>query len=129
MEKLFLDEFYEFLKSYADFYKDFLMLESEKYQSVCKNDFSSLDAFIKKEQIFLLKSKNLEKDKDAYLGRFGAEKLPEIIAGIGQQDYKNKFLLLHKELSKILLDLKEANRVCNFLIGLQLQKIEHHVDN
>lgn len=124
-----LEKFYVFLEDYMEFYNEFLTLELDKYQIISKNKFHKLDDIIVKEQVFLLKSRGLEKKKDYYLENFGSKNLTlkELINGMVQQEYKDKYHKLHEQLSKILYDLKEANRLCNYLIELNLHKIENHI--
>ncbi|MFA0815019.1 MAG: flagellar export chaperone FlgN [Anaerofustis sp.] len=124
-----LDDFYLFLEDYADFYSDFLILESEKYQAVSMNQFLRLDDFMKQEQVFLLKSKSFEQKRDVYLQQMSNSKLTlnELIDTIPNEEYQTKYRDIHRKLSGILQDLKEANRVCNFLIELHLHKIENRI--
>ncbi len=128
-DTILLDDFYLFLHEYTDFYSDFLMLESEKYQIVSRNQFRRLDEFIKQEQVFLLKSKSYEQKRESYLTQFGNKTLTfgELVETISDETYQNKYRDLHQQLSDILRDLKEANRVCNFLIELHLRKIDNRI--
>ena len=121
-----LNEFYLFLERYENFYKEFLLLESEKYEIITRNEYRSLDVFIKEEQVYLLKSKGFELQRDGYMKNLGNSDLTlrELIEVISEAEIKNKFLELYKSLSDVLSKLKEANRLCNFLIELRLHKVE-----
>ncbi len=129
MQKEFLTEFYAFLEKYEQFYSDFLMLESEKYVVISKNEYKSLDAFIKKEQVYLLKSKGFELERDNYMKKFGSRNLTlkQCIDRMQDSADRDRFAGLHKRLSDILSDLKEANRLSNYLIGLHLHMLDSNI--
>ncbi len=125
IEQALANEILEFLQRYVTFYKEFLQLESDKYNDLTVNNVSSLDNRVKTEEVFMLKSKGLELERDRLVERTGIKvaTFRELIPLFGQP-MQNQIQELHSELSGILLDLKEMNLRCNHLTELRLHRVE-----
>lgn len=125
IEQSLAEELFQFLQRYLVFYKEFLQLETDKYNDLAINNVSSLDNRVKTEEVFMLKSKGLELERDKLVARTGKTDTTfrELIPLFGQplqEQVKN----IYNELSKVLLDLKEMNLRCNYLTELRLHRVE-----
>lgn len=125
MNEIQAKTFYELMKQYLVFYKEFLEFEKIKLEDVTNNRIDLIDEHVKKEEVFLLRSKGFEVKREAFLKELGFENLTmsEIIEKT-PQDFKEKVSSLFSELSEVLLDLKEINSRCNSMIELRLHRIE-----
>lgn len=125
MEGTKAQELYEMMKQHLAFYKEFLGLEKAKMEDISKNNVASLDNYVKKEEAYLLKARGFETKRNKFLNEIGLENttMKEVIKTA--PDEKKELLEdAYNELSNILLDLKEVNKRCNFMIQIRLQRIE-----
>ena len=121
--------FYELMQQYLVFYKEFLEFEKTKLEDVTNNRIDLIDNHVKKEEVFLLRSKGFEVKRESFLKELGLDDLTmsEIIEKTPEGS-KEKLSLIFSELSEVLLDLKEINSRCNSMIELRLHRIEKTIN-
>lgn len=121
----FADELYNFFQRCLSFYKEFLQLETEKFNDMSENNLATLDQHVKQEEAFMLKSRGLELERTRLISR---TEIPDgtfrDILPLLESPMREKMEELHQELSKVLLDLKETNTRCNFMTELRLHRVE-----
>ncbi len=119
------DEIFRFFQRYLTFYKEFLQLETEKYNDIAVNRVSALDGHVKAEEALMLKSRGLELERDRLVAK--TEK-PEAtfreLIPLFEHPLQEQVKQIYDELSKVLLDLKEINLRCNYLTELRLHRIQ-----
>ncbi|HEX3037474.1 MAG TPA: flagellar export chaperone FlgN [Oscillospiraceae bacterium] len=125
INKKLSDELVLFLERYLVFYKDFLQMETEKYEDISQNKLAKLNQYVKDEQVFMLKSKGLEIERDKLVAQTGNSKttfreLIPLFDGTVQAHLQE----IYDELSNVLLDLKETNTRCNYITKLRLHGVE-----
>lgn len=118
-------ELLHFFKRYLAFYNDFYDIESQKYKDISSNIVKSLPLHVKKEEVYFLKSKGLELERDRLLEKAGCsqitfQQLIPLIDAEVQEDLKK----VYEELSQVLLNLKDINLRCNKLTQLRLHRVE-----
>lgn len=125
IEQTLADELLHFLQRYLAFYKEFLQLETDKYNDLSINNVSALDERVKAEEVFMLKSKGMELERDKLVACTGKPeaKFRELIP-LFDEPLQKQIKDIYDELSKVLLDLKEMNIRCNYLTELRLHRIE-----
>jgi hypothetical protein len=125
INKTLSNELVLFLERYLAFYKDFLQLETDKYEDISHNRLSRLDQHVKDEQAYMLKSKGLEIERDKLVEKTGISKATfrELIPE-SDESVQNHLQEIYDELSNVLLDLKEVNTRCNYITELKLHSVE-----
>ena len=125
INKTLSDEMLPFFQQYLAFYKDFLQLETDKYNDMARNILSSLNEHVKEEQAYMLKSKGLELERDKLMAQMDSPKATfcELIP-MFDLSVQVQIKEIYDELSQVLLDLKETNLRCNQLTELRLHRIE-----
>lgn len=119
------DELLCFFQRYLSFYKEFLQLETEKYNDMAVNNISSLDQHVKNEEVFMMKSRGLELERDKLVARTGKpEATFHDLISLFEHPFQEQINQIYNELSKVLLDLKEMNLRCNYLTELRLHRIQ-----
>lgn len=123
------NELSTFLSRYLAFYKDFLDIEQQKFESISHNDIEKLNALVTKEQAFMLQSRGMEVERDKILVKIGVADvaLKEIIPSL-HVDFISRVQTLYDELSDILLDLKDVNSRSNSLTELRLHRIDTEIN-
>ena len=101
------DEFIRFFQNYLSFYKEFFQLETEKYDDISKNRVSRIDAHVKKEEAFMLKSRGLELERDRLVAKTEHPKATfrELIP-LFEPPQRGQIQKIYNELSKVLLYFK-----------------------
>lgn len=114
-----------FLERYLAFYKDFLQMETNKLEDISQNRLSQLDQHVKDEQVFMLKSKGLEIERDKLVAQTGSPKstFRELIPQF-DESVRTHLQEIYDELSDVLLDLKEVNTRCNYITEIKLHSVE-----
>ena len=117
--------FYNLMQQYLVFYKEFLDFETKKLDDVANNRIDIMDEHVKKEEVFLLKSRGLEVKREEFLKNAGLESMSmsEVIK-TSPEELKGQLSDDFSELSDIVMDLKEINSRCNSMIELRLHRIE-----
>lgn len=117
--------FYNLMQQYLVFYKEFLDFETKKLDDVANNRIDIMDEHVKKEEVFLLKSRGFEAKREEFLKNAGFENMSmsEVI-NTSPEESRGQLSDVFSELSDILLDLKEINSRCNSMIELRLHRIE-----
>jgi len=117
--------FYDLMQQYVVFYKEFFEFETKKLEDVANNRIDLMDEHVKKEEVFLLKSRGFEVKREAFLKDAGLENMSmsEVIK-TSPEEAEGKLEGVFSELSNLLLDLKEINLRCNSMIELRLHRIE-----
>lgn len=117
--------FYDLMQQYLVFYKEFLDFETKKLDDVANNRIDIMDEHVKKEEVFLLKSRGLEVKREEFLKNAGLESMSmsEVIK-TSPEELKGQLSDDFSELSDIVMDLKEINSRCNSMIELRLHRIE-----
>ncbi len=125
MDQSLADELFRFFQRYLSFYKEFLQLETEKYDDMAVNNLALLDQHVKKEEVFMLKSRGLELERDKLVTRTGKpEATFQELIPLFEQPLQEQIRQIYNELSKVLSDLKEMNLRCNYLTELRLHRIQ-----
>lgn len=119
------EELYCFFQGCFAFYQDFLALETEKYSDITVNRYDTLDQYVKKEEVFMLKAKGLEQERSRLLS---LTERPDAtfrdLLPLVEPPVQEPMEQLYRELSALLLKLKETNLRCNYLIELRLHRIK-----
>ncbi len=125
INKTLSDKMLPFFQKYLAFYKDFLQLETDKYNDMANNIVSTLDKRVKTEQAYMLKSKGLEIERDKLVAQTGSPKSTfRQLIPMFDPSMQDQIREIYEELSQVLLYLKEINLRCNQLTELKLHKIE-----
>lgn len=130
MDVSLANELLEFFKKYLSFYKDFLQLETDKYNDLETKQLNSLQKNIKQEEVFMLRSRGFEKDRETLLSKTELPKATfrELIPLFPLTE-REQIETIYQELSQVLLDLKEMNRRCNALTQLSLHHVQQELDH
>lgn len=126
IDKELAEKLLKFLRKYLDFYKGFLQLESEKYNDLTCNNIKSIDERVKTEEVYMLKSRGLEIERDRLVAQTGnptatfRELIPMFDSSLQPQ-----VQAIFDELSQVLLNLKKMNLNCNKLTELKLHRIKN----
>ena len=125
IDRALSDDFLLFFQRYLAFYKDFLHLETEKYNDITSNNLSSLDSHVKVEEAYMLKSRGLELERTNLMAKTENPKatFKELILLL-DKSVQDEATILYHTLSQVLLDLKHTNLRCNYLTKLKLHRIE-----
>ena len=124
INKQLSEELLHFFQSYLLFYKDFLLLETEKFEDMSHNNLRSLDERVKQEQAYLLKLKGFEIEREKLVGQAGDPKTTfRQLIPLFEEPYQKDIKAIYDELSNVLLDLREMNRRCNYLTEIKLHNI------
>lgn len=128
MDRALSEEFVGFLNRYLTFFREFLALETEKYQDISHNKISRLDGHVKAEEAFMLKSRGMERERERLMQRTESdaatfrELLPSFDSSVRPQAEE-----LYNEVSAVLVELKEMNLRCNYLTELRLRRIDTEI--
>jgi hypothetical protein len=119
------NEFLLFFQRYLSFYKEFLHLETGKYNDIISNNLGSLDEHVKTEQAYMLKSRGLELERAKLMAQTETPNatFKEMIF-LFDLSVQDQIKLLYNDLSEVLLNLKNMNLRCNYLTKLKLQRVE-----
>lgn len=129
LTKEFSKEFVSFLQEYCHFYRSFLDIEIQKCEAISRNDLALLDQFLTTEQALLLKSRGFDRRRDALIEQSHLEKtisLKEIIPQLDEAVIESANSIF-KELSEIILDLKEINFRANAITELRLHRVSNAI--
>lgn len=128
MDRALSEEFVGFLNRYLTFFREFLALETEKYQDISHNRISRLDGHVKAEEAFMLKSRGMEREREQLMQRSESaaatfrELLPSFDPAVRPQAED-----LYNEVSAVLIELKEMNLRCNYLTELRLRRVDAEI--
>lgn len=119
------EELLLFLRRYLAFYKEFLLLEANKYDDMVQNRLNLLDEHVKTEEAYMLKSRGMEAEREKLWAKAGYPgvtflQLVPLLDPSLQEQAKG----IYDELLQVLYDLKETNLRCNQLTELKLHRIE-----
>lgn len=115
----------KFLREYLDFYKSFLQIESEKYNDLTCNNIKSIDERVKTEEVYMLKSRGLEIERDRLVAQTGNPKATfRQLIPLFDSSLQPQVQEIFDELSRVMLNLKEMNLNCNKLTELKLHRIK-----
>jgi hypothetical protein len=123
LEDKLTEEFLDYFKRLLSFYRDFLQLETEKYEVLLNNRLSLLDNLLRKEQAFVLKSKGLEQERRPLMERTQTpdavfrDILPQFAPGKREQAQE-----IYDSLAEILLRMKKINSKCNSLTEIKMRQ-------
>lgn len=125
MNESLANELISFFQKYLSFYKDFVQLETDKYNDISMNRVSKLDDHVKSEEAFMLKSRGLELERDRLVAKteMPDAKFRELIP-LFESPQREEIQKIYDELSVVLLDLKEINLRCNYLTELRLHRVQ-----
>jgi hypothetical protein len=125
IDRTLSDNFLLFFQRYLAFYKEFLHLETEKYNDIISDNLGSLDEHVKTEQAFMLKSRGLELECARLMAQTESPKatFKELIPLL-DPSLQGQVELLYRDLSQVLLDLKHTNLRCNYLTKLKLHQVD-----
>jgi len=128
MEETLAREILLFLEDYASFYKDFLQLETQKYESIVSNNLELMDSFSSQEQAYKLKARGLEQKRENLLKEAGYEKITfrKLLDQLPESS-RGKAADLFRGLSSVILDLKEINLRSIYLVEIRLHRIENMI--
>lgn len=118
-------ELLKFFEIYLDFYKAFCNLEHIKLQDMQNGQIALLDAHVRREEAYMLKSKGLELERDKLLEECGNKGtsfrmlLPQF-----DGEEAERIQAIYHELSNVLVEMKEINGSCNNLTRVKLHKME-----
>lgn len=117
------DKLISYFERLIVFYKDFLRLETDKYDDVKSGRLNKLDAKMKKEQAFVMKAKGLEIERQKLMDKTEKPQATfrEIIP-LFELAKRERAQKLYAELSAVLLELKKTNILCNELTKAKLRK-------
>lgn len=126
IDRTLSNEFLLFFQRYLAFYREFLHLETEKYNAITGGNLSSLDDHVKAEQAYMLKSRGLELERDKLMTRTSSPKatFQELIPLLDESVQKDA-QMIYQDLSQVLQNLKHTNIQCNYLTKLKLHRIEN----
>jgi len=118
-----MEELIELLKESAEVYKQFLELEYKKYDIVIKNDISTLDDIVSKEQVVFLKMRGLEQKREKLVVSLGmnGRTFKEII---DDQDEDENLLSEYQNLKSIISEVKKISSLCKTLIEVRLHRLD-----
>lgn len=123
------DELVLFFERYLSFYKEFLQLETEKYQDISNDRYQRMDRHVKSEEAFMLRSRGLELERDKLMSKVG---VPDVtfreLIPLFDSPWQDKVKNIFNELSTVLLDLKDMNNRCNSSITIRLRQIQTAID-
>ena len=128
MDRALSEQLIDFLKRYLVFFQEFLLLETEKYRDITQNRVDKLDAHVKTEEAYMLKSRGMELERDRLMKQTPLptatfrELLPLFDSSLRTQAEE-----LYQELSGVVLELKEMNLRCNYLAELRLRRVEMEI--
>lgn len=129
IDKVLSDKLVLFFDNYLSFYKKFLQLETDKFDSIANNRFRSINGLVKSEEAFILRSKGLEIERDKLIAQTEKPRATfrELISLLNSPQ-REKMECIYNELSQVLSDLKAMNRRCNCSIELRLHRIHTTID-
>lgn len=112
------------MKDVQNFYTEFLELENGKYEDILEDKLDVLDQHMKKEEVFLLRARGLEQERERLLAQMELQgcRMTQVIDAFDEPQ-KSELKQVFGELSAVLLDLKEVNLRCNSLSELKLHRI------
>ena len=122
------EELYHFFNRYLAFYREFLQLETDKCADMACNNLSALPNHVKTEEVYMLKSKGLENERNKLVAKTGlTQPTFQQLIPLLDESTREKVHAIYDELSHVLLDLKAMNLRCNTITELRLHKIETQV--
>lgn len=129
IDQILSDKLVLFFENYLSFYKEFLQLETDKFNSISNNRIQSMNSLVKSEEAFILRSRGLEIERDKLVARTEIPKATfrELIP-LFSSPQREKMEYIYKELSQVFFDLKAMNRRCNCSIEIRLHRIHTAVD-
>lgn len=117
------NKFISYFTKLIAFYKDFFALESTKYNDIKSGNFKMLDGHMKKEQVFIMKAKGLEVERQKLMDQTEKPKatFKEIIP-LFDDGKRGQLQALYGELSSVVTDFKKLNTNCNALTESKLRR-------
>lgn len=125
IDRTLSDEFLLFFQRYLTFYKEFLVLETAKYNDIISGNLSALDGHLKSEQAYVLKSKGLELDRTKLMDQTENPKatFKELIPSF-DPSMQDQIKSIYNNLSQVILNLKRTNLQSNYIAKLKLHRVE-----
>ncbi|MBW7573343.1 flagellar protein FlgN [Caproiciproducens faecalis] len=125
IDRKLAEKLLQFLSEYLDFYKNFLQIETEKYDDLSNSKVETIDAHVKTEEAFMLKSRGLEAEREKLVSQTGNPKATfRQLIDLFEPSLRPKAKEIFDELSQVMLNLKEINLRCNNLTELKLHRIQ-----
>lgn len=120
-----MDALYTMLQQNAELYESFIKIEYDKYDAVIRDDIKKLDEIISKEQVFCLRLKGHEQNREKLMLDMNMKDktLKEIIE-IADDDQSSKLKLMYDRLFKALLEFRKISEECKTIIEVRLHRIE-----
>lgn len=119
------DTLLSFFERYLAFYKDFLLLETTKYQDMRENRLEKLSQHVKDEEAYSLKARGLEMERDRLvLQASSSDTTFRGLIPLFDQSRQERAKGLYDELYKVMTSIKETNRGCNYLTELKLHRVQ-----
>ena len=114
-----------FFERYLAFYNEFCELETEKYKHITDNAIDMLPDYVKKDEVYFLKSRSIEKEREKLMDKAGLSHLTfQQMIPFFEESTQNDIKGIYIALSKVLLDLKAVNQLCNSVIALRLHRVK-----
>jgi hypothetical protein len=123
------NEFILFFRKYLAFYEQFLHIETEKFNKLVSGEFESIDDQVKQEEVFMLKARGLEKEREKLMMDINCPKstFKEVISQL-DPSVQDEASTIYSILSQTLQNLKHSNLKSNYLIKLKLHRIEVNLE-
>jgi hypothetical protein len=129
IDKSLSEELLLFLQQYLAFYKEFLLLEADKYDDMVNNRLNLLDERVKNEEACMLKSRGMEIERSKLWAKAGSPEVTFLqLIPLLDSSLQDKAKEIYDELLQVLYDLKETNLRCNQLTELKLHRIEADIE-
>lgn len=129
IDKALSDKFILFFRKHLEFYEQFLQMETEKFNKLISNEFERIDDYVKQEEVFMLKARGLEKEREKLMKDINCPKstFQEIILQL-DPSVQEEASTIYSILSQIIKNLKHCNQKNNYLIQLKLHQIEVNLE-
>lgn len=120
-----MDILYNLLKENIELYNNFLELENEKYEAALKDDISTMDDIVSKEQAYYLQMRGLENKRDKVLKDLGFndKTLKEIIE-LSENEQKLKLTEMYDELNRLIKELKKIKTLCKNIFEVRIHRVD-----
>ena len=120
-----MDKLYDLLKENVELYSNFLELEYKKYEAVIKDDISTMDDIVSKEQACYLKMRGLEQKREKILKDLGfADKTLKEIIAFSENEQKLKLTEMYDELNRLIKELKKIQTLCKNIFEVRIHRVD-----
>lgn len=112
-----------FFDEYIAHYREFLDFEFRKADMINKNQIEILSDSLSIEQALIMKTNSLEGKRERLLKDVEGNTFAEI-AENAPEEYREKLMSQHQELSALIFKIKEINDAANIIVSERLKKIQ-----